>query len=141
MGVGGERMNAEDTVMNDEAIRATLRSINAEMVNRIMDDTVYAKVYPEDREIAKAQAEISFKAGREDRNEYGERRYVAGIRRGEDNARQAICDARQAGIKEVVEWLNNYFMGEPWMTEDDVEWQAQLKEWGTVYKQVGRGDK
>lgn len=48
----------------------------------------------------------------------------------EEKIGEAKDVAYKRGIREVVEWLNEYFMGEPWMTEDDPEWVAKLKEWG-----------
>ena len=45
----------EGRLLTDEEIRKACKSINADMVNKIMDGTAYDKVYPEDRAIAKAQ--------------------------------------------------------------------------------------
>ena len=70
---------------------------------------------------AKAQAEISFKAGEEQATE--------------DNYYRGYALGRKAGIKEVVEWINSHCDLESCNPEDVVkEWQAQKKEGGIEEK-------
>lgn len=142
-----------ETVMSDEQIRIAARSINAEMVNKIMDDTAYDKVYPEDRAIAEDQAKISFKAGYDEGLAGGG---VIGFKAGEDSwlkktdvekcrdnfTKDIILRTRKQAIREVVGWLKEkretplgldafgYYV---W--EHDL--QAKLKEWGI--KEVDNG--
>ena len=71
---------------------------------------------------AEAQAEISFKAGRESTIDDTAEMYIVGIDRGR---------------KEVVEYVNKYLnpqiwsrdTKEPYYTIKKSEWQAKLKEW------------
>ena len=51
----------------------------------------------------------------------------------EYGARYMMEDARKAGIKEVVEWVegkNRHDRPRSYYELDGLEWQAQLKEWG-----------
>ena len=96
-------MNWEETVMNEDTA--------IDEYNNPADDHAIGCV-----NIAKAQAEISFKAGRELILEEHGKIYLEG---------------KQVGIREVVEWIENSFskgsleLGVMTLT---AEWQAKLKE-------------
>lgn len=71
------------------------------------------------------QAEISFKAG---------------YKTGRDNLRwggyKSEAEVFKAGIKEVVEWVTD----NPDYVKSIDRWNAKLKEWGIVYKQVKKDE-
>jgi len=78
------------------------------------------------------QAEISFKAGKEEGlrwiEEAKEISFVSGKSWG-------IWEGRKAGIKEVAEWVKNYeHIREnlTWVTIPHYDWQAQLEKWGVL---------
>ena len=76
---------------------------------------------PMGQAIAEDQAEVSFKAGEQ----------LSLEKQG-----QAFLEGKQAGIKEVVEWVDQHGLKEygelPYgtVTLSTNGWQAQLKEWG-----------
>ena len=83
-----------------------------------------------------AQAEVSFKTGEE-------QGYVRGFDAAESTMiPRATKDGRQAGIREVVEWLEKHTeTGEHIICHHYIDWeglQAQKKEWGK--KIVRRGE-
>ena len=97
-------MEAKDTVMSEKELQAllVLDNYNRERPTHIMGIT------------AKAQAEISYKAGYKKASD-------------ESNAISHLdCyeDGKKAGMKEVVEWINTHW----WDRANYPEWQAFLKE-------------
>jgi len=76
-----------------------------------------------DRAIAKAQAEISFKAGYEAKESEFEVARIA--------LSEVYGNGHKAGIREVVEWIEkNILMNFGIVSVRTDEWQAKLKEWG-----------
>ena len=121
-------MKAEDTVMNKDKLE------------EVSSDAAYRKNLPYltsgqsyIKRIAQAQAEISFKAGKDESvNEL-----LAYAQSGELDKR--FQEIKQVGIKEVVKWINSTCFDvlpegtSPSLTELSVskkDWQAKLKEWG-----------
>ena len=98
------RMKAENTIMSDGDIRNALKLAIDEAQEYGDDDLPL----PE-KEIAKAQAEISFKAG-----------YNKALAQLADMTEEC----KQMGRKEVVEWTAREF-GIDWSEE-----KKQLQEWG-----------
>ena len=107
-------MKAEDTVMTTEDVLVELRKLSDDEWLKVIKS-----IHPYGR---KLQAEISFKAGQDDKAT----QLLVGIP-------NAIAQARKNGIKEVVDWIenNNVFLVHP---DNRVhflsDWQSQLKEWG-----------
>ena len=107
-------MKAEDTVMNPRQIQDEFTSWAA-----------FTEKYQENGawQVAKAQAEISFKIGK-----------TAGVAESLIPSLKAIEASRKAGIKEVVEWVKTHSFeseGNKWAVSLwDKEWQAKVKEWG-----------
>lgn len=79
-----------------------------------------------------AQAEISFKAGREEASKQliPLHQKLEEIARKLADVESAIQEARLEGRREVVEWVNNYrnFLGG--ISIQSGFWKAQLKAWG-----------
>ena len=99
-------MEAKDTVMN-------LNQLTEEEEKHLPDMASF-------HNIAKAQAEISFKMGA-----------TQAIAKTIKPANELYHKAKQEGIKEVVEWVkkNGYdYFGDTVL--DEQEWQTQLKDWG-----------
>ncbi len=100
-------MKAEDTVMNfDEALMDAYENNNP-----TSDHAIGC------RAVAKAQAEISFRAGYE---------------KAVDENAEGWCDGHAKGIKEVVERSNEPcpHTGGFLKRDCDTCWQAQVKDWG-----------
>jgi hypothetical protein len=77
-----------------------------------------------DLEIAKAQAEISFKAGHDQAKGEFELYFNPDYL----DFQKGVEEGRQAGRREVVEWMQEimlYFS----IINDQVLWKAKLKEW------------
>ncbi len=99
-------MEAKDTVMNDgEIIKASGTPVLLQV----------------NRAVAEVQAEISFKAGRDSFLD------DAG------SVNIPLSEARMAGIKEVVDYIENnstYFPRFSEFSIDNTNWRSKLKEWG-----------
>ncbi len=117
--------NWEDTVMSKEESMSAIPQEVFQLIVQKMGkdaDVVGAALYANDTK----QAEISFKAGREDRRaEYvGQVIHLGSIHK--EITRKLMKESMQAGIKEVVEWVNKNMY-----KQGSIEkWQAQVKEWG-----------
>jgi len=106
-------MEAKDTVMSDGQILQVLDELIASPVI----------IKSPERAIAKAQAEISFKAGQEDiREEMVEAVNVA--------QRNSIKVGKQAGIREVMEFYSSMGFAQIDSSYVKKKLQAKLKEWG-----------
>ena len=79
--------------------------------------------------IAKAQAEISFKAGY-DQGWSDNKPYLPDANEPWDREQIVFDDGKKAGIKEVVEWINEYTDFAAPHPFGRLDWQARLKEWG-----------
>ena len=108
-------MNWEATLMSDEqieAIQVTNQGGNVDDLN-----------------IAKAQAEVSFKAG----EEQGIKTTLIAY---ESTCETLIQQAKKAGIKEVVEWIQEYSHLHYGSNQEELlfmpknNWQFKLREWG-----------
>ena len=107
--------NWRDTLMNDEQIKEVLRGTYGFGIE--LEKGHFA--------VARRQAEIAFKAGREQGLKECPEPW--------DREQTIFEDGKKAGIKEVVEWLAEYkFIEHPYdyykFRQDDLE--AKLKEWG-----------
>ena len=108
-------MEAKETVMDKKQIDNIPASIgNIEPVDGVV--TTEMIVADSMKLVAEAQAEISFKAGYEERDKWLSPDEVKRLEK-----------ARQAGIKEVVEWIHNHGGSLDGCRQ---EWQVKLKEWG-----------
>ena len=108
---------AEDTVMNEKEIAQAYQKGRDEADSPI-DEGAAWKV------IAKAQAEISFKAGME----HGDKKaYECGVYNGE-------AEGLAKGIKEVVDWIKKYRSESTrefiCLTFSREGFESKLKEWG-----------
>jgi len=134
-------MNWEDTVMNEEQIdKICLNEPMTPFDHSIRNKSVLSC----GTKIAQAQAEIAFKAGQESTKEGHEaisylEGYQEGKKAGEDKgyaqARNHCEDVllpqeRLAGIKEVVEWIEEHTYPDGTYEWTDLGWQRQCKEWG-----------
>lgn len=128
-------MKAEDSVMRDNQLRTHCYwALKGHEITERGIDTV--------RLIAKAQAEVSFKAGheelRQNLNEFLESKWcVSGVGDTKEDAKRFINALVQVGIKEVVDWVNkrgflsHKFEGHYQSRAVHLgSWQTQLKEWG-----------
>ena len=70
------------------------------------------------RAILETEKEISFKAGRDSITKLWQ-----------DEIEEFYNEGRQAGIKEVVEWIEGGGLSSGFLANWS-EWQAKLKEWG-----------
>lgn len=120
-------MEAKDTVMNDAQAVASVDTLNEDnLFEYWIGDRPLWKI------IAEAQAEISFKAGKDQSlNEL-----LAYAQSGELDKR--FAEIRQAGRKEVVDYLgliktigleDDGYVSHTFVALKE-EWQAKLKEWG-----------
>ncbi len=99
-------MEAKDTVMSEEQVWAVISKCEGTATEARHD-------------VNKAQAEISFKAGEES---------ITKLR--QDEIEDFYNEGRQAGRKEVVEWMRKYgIIMETIDMHLEYQWQAQLKEW------------
>lgn len=124
-------MGAKDTIMSyaqEKIIKDRIEQVHKEKMGYSGINWGYTQ---EDRdiirrqweqEILETQAEISFKAGQQDQAALDQINF--------DKERSAfwrkISEAKQAGIKEVVEWIGDY--DKPFPNQRD--WKDKLKEWG-----------
>jgi len=118
-------MEAKDTVMSEEKIRKIYldRAIERYGVEGGTQIISQLESVNNGQDIAEAQAELSFKAGYEQKCF---ETYEAGVK-----------DGNQKGIREVVEWLHQDINREIHKGFEVVifkalgeDWQAKLKEWG-----------
>jgi len=104
-------MEAKDTVMKTAHIEEIFDDLDLDCSESLLAI----------KGLLEAQAEISFKAGFDKAVEWldqtKETAYVTG-------KGQGITEGRKAGIREVVEWIENFDDG------DTEKWNAKLKEWG-----------
>jgi len=108
-------MEAKDTVMsNDKIILKEIRVPTGE--RRFGKKAVLLERDIDIDATLLAQAEISFKAG-----------YQAAVEKMSFQLPARFKKAKQAGIKEVVEWIEEGRLGR-FVTPE--EWQAKLQEWG-----------
>lgn len=105
-------MEAKDTVMK---------------LRKILDLVWSGKGSPLDMDVrllkvAEAQAEISFKAGQESRCDWHKPlpQIIA----------ESFSEGKKAGIKEVVEFVQQFLVFDKWYLVKPDEWKAKLKEWG-----------
>ena len=98
-------MKASDTVMPFSQIEA----IDLKNAESNFTDALY--------DVAREQAEISFKVGMEYSNKEA---YNSGVYNG-------YAEGLACGIKEVVEWVHNHSGS---LDGQRIEWHKQLKEWG-----------
>ena len=120
-------MEAKDTVMKIAELLD---------IEEAVEDAVFSGQETDTKPvaIAKAQAESSFKAGREEGfilAKVTDPVLSSKAEHEELNRRAKVFleDVRKAGMREVVEWIEKY----KWLQEEILfseEWQAQLKEWG-----------
>lgn len=106
-------MEAKGTVMEVPAIRELFKE--RPQIKTIADlNNMF-------RQLAKAQAEISFKAGQEEERK---KHYTI-----ENYDRETFCyeKGKKAGIKEVAEWIEGHQLQ---LYIIPTVWQAKLKEWG-----------
>ena len=116
-------MKASDTVMPFSQIEA----IDLKNAESNFTDALY--------DVAREQAEISFKAGIEEAQNRLRSQEVLRI------TKEALAEQGLDGIKEVVEWISEhsqleqcdpdvmqYFTTYRWV--DEYGWQSKLKEWG-----------
>ena len=97
-------MEAKDTVIQLTEIRTAYPA----------NDVSKAQMIADQRKVSE-QAEISFKAG-----------YQACAEKMSSVLPKKFAQAKKAGIKEVVDWIEHH--GGSFAEEN--EWEAQLKEWG-----------
>lgn len=118
-------MEAKDTVMSPEELGGIVLATMAEggcIPHEIVAHST------RDLLIARAQAEISFKAGEEQGIKTALKAY-------ESTCESLIVEARKAGIREVVEYAEKYVYyvdkaGYVALRPDaSKNWQAKLKEW------------
>ena len=115
-------MEGKDTVMLKEQISDAKKGHTAII-------QAHPDVYDHDYAVAEAQAEISFKAGRES--------ILAEVKSGDISVNDLILSALKAGRKEVVEWLEKHYSGllnqysgiNQYLIPRE-EREARLKEWG-----------
>ena len=102
-------MEWKDTIMSDNQIAEVLREECCKTQGRLVDIR-YFGASPNDRVIAKAQAELSFGAGYEARKkEMCDTCDTPLLREGE--LYQKLDDAKKQGIKEVVDYFNRHWAG------------------------------
>jgi len=115
-------MEAKDTVMTLAEINKIRLSKSQEGIEETV--TGWCKI------IAQAQAEISFKAGQLDQAAFDQINF--------DKERikfhNKIAEAKQAGIKEVTEFVNQFHNG-IWFRIPEFHWQSQVKGVGTMTEQ------
>jgi len=120
-------MKAEDTVMGNKKLQLLGQQYEDDVPT--CDFTHYA---------LEAQAEISFKAGQKQVRDFEFNPDYLDFQRGVAEGRKL---GRQAGIKEVVEWILAHSQLErcdpdvmayftDYLAVDYPDWQAKLKEWG-----------
>ena len=118
-------MEAEDTVVSREQIQEFIRLHKDEILST-------PDAWKEERMIAEAQAEISFKAGYDEAVRFTHRQFDA-------NLPEIMEQSRLLGMREVVEWLNQNCLGcqsntpcnrNEYLGFHKPSWQAKLKEWG-----------
>jgi len=123
-------MEAEDTVISLDEFNAWSRDWHS--LNGVPE--LYMKADFLNRwELAKLQhqAEISFKAGREEGVKFAHKQFDA-------NLPEIMEQSQQLGIREVVEWVEEHGISTygraplkiKWQSVNPIEWQAKLKEWG-----------
>lgn len=107
-------MKAEDTVMRNMEIQHAIYNAQPK---RLIDNFLLDEYLLQFQAVAKAQAEISFKAGAGEKEKAKERALEAG---------------KVLGRREVVEWIEQDcgYDGSHWRHIVDAEWQAQKKKWG-----------
>lgn len=125
-------MKAKETVINHEIMLAEIWDLGAELEGAEGRPPTQKERF---ERIAKAQAEISFKAGLEE----AEKQISKWARTHTVVPAQVALNERQAGIKEVVKFIKSYAQnniledenGEPlpYYCFDDIVLQAKLKEW------------
>ena len=104
-------MNWKDTVMNETELKTIY-----------MDTSLSAKLKDISMAAAKAQAELSFKAGYEQRE--SEFVYNPDYLKFKDG----VKTGRQLGRREVAEWAMKYYESKCVLMSE--EGKAQLKKWG-----------
>jgi hypothetical protein len=114
-------MEAKDTVINeDELIQCAIRCFK----------TFPASNFKLGKEIASTQAKISFKAGLD---ECAKTHFKPDWEINAKNLKSGMEEAKKAGIKEVIDWINEDSRLQPFTQVrmiNETNWQAKLKEWG-----------
>ncbi len=121
-------------VMSDDAIKdIVLKHYEA---NPKLWDGIISIRMGDDLEVAKAQAEISFKAGEDQGYKNGS---ISGYNEATKKALTAIDDALKtgykAGIREVVEWVEQYKLG--YTAECGTEFNFTKEQWQAFKESKG----
>jgi len=112
-------MEAKDTVMEKNQIKDVILKHYCSPETTRKDISIHDHEY----EIVEAQAEISFKAGREEEHKELEEAIAEGIEIGK-------VVGKQAGIREAVECIEEMGLIKYSGLISRTDWQAKLKEWG-----------
>ncbi len=120
-------MDAKDTVMKETP------QISMSFATLLSEYRVFNEFQNTIKNDRHTQAEISFKAGVKSGYSAGN---IDGQSTNHKRHSMEMKQARQAGIKEVVEWLNNNFEPTVPMSLDYRKWQAKLKDWNIKWKSI-----